>query len=69
MIKDPMDLDIELSCNHCDYEENLSVSECDYIAWHNGKYIQDSFPFITAGQRDLMLSNTCDDCWQKFFPE
>ena len=27
MIKDPMDLDIELSCNHCDYEENLSVSE------------------------------------------
>ena len=69
MIKDPMDLDIELSCNHCDYEENLSVSECDYIACHNGKYIQDAFPYLTAGQRELMLSNTCDDCWQKFFPE
>ena len=69
MIKDPMDLDIELSCNHCDYEENLSVSECDYIAWHNGKYIQDAFPYLTAGQRELMLSNTCDDCWQKFSPE
>ncbi len=69
MIKDPMDLDIELSCNYCDYEENLSVSECDYIAWHNGKNIKDAFPYLTAGQRELMLSNTCDDCWQKFFPE
>jgi hypothetical protein len=66
---DPLDLELECICNHCDYTENILVHECDYIAWHNGKYIQDAFPYLTAGQRELMISNTCDTCWNKFFPE
>ena len=34
----------------------------------NGKLIQDAFPYLTDGQRELMISNTCDTCWNKFFP-
>ena len=66
---DPLDLELELECKYCDYEENISVHESDYISWHNGKFIQDAFPYLTAGQRELMISNTCDDCWNRFFPD
>ena len=61
-------LELELECSYCDYEETITVHEADYIAWHNGEYIQDVFSYLTAGQRELMLSNTCDTCWDKFFP-
>lgn len=62
-------LDLELECKYCDYEETITIPQADYRAWHNGKYIQDAFPYLTDGQRELMLSNTCDTCWDKFFPE
>ena len=68
MMSDPLNLQLELECKYCDYQEIITVPEADYISWHNGEYIQDAFPYLTAGQRELMLSNTCDDCWNKFFP-
>ena len=68
MMTDPLDIQLELQCQYCDYQETIIVPEADYISWHNGEYIQDAFPYLTAGQRELMLSNTCDTCWNKFFP-
>ena len=26
------------------------------------------FDYLSAGQRELMISGTCDTCWNKFFP-
>jgi hypothetical protein len=63
------DFELECICNHCEYAENILVNEGDYNAWHNGVYAQDAFPYLSAAQRELMISNTCDDCWQKFFPD
>tara|TARA_A200000159_G_scaffold113663_1_gene106777 strand:- start:362 stop:571 length:210 start_codon:yes stop_codon:yes gene_type:complete len=63
------DLTLELECKYCDYTDKVYVDEPDYIDWHNGKPIQDCFPHLTAGERELMISNTCDTCWKKFFPE
>ena len=63
------DLTLELECKYCDHTEKVYVDEPDYNAWHNGELIQDCFPHLTAGQRELMLSNTCDASWKKFFPE
>ncbi len=64
-----LDFELECSCVHCDYTEDILVDEADYDAWHNGAFIQDVFPYLTAGQRELMISNTCDNCWKKFFGE
>ena len=69
MIDDPMDLVLELECKYCDYEEVITVHEADYIAWHNGQLIQDTMYYLTDSQRELIISSTCDTCWNKFFPE
>jgi hypothetical protein len=65
---DPLDLQLELECMYCNYKEVITVAEADYIAWHNGRLIQNAFPYLTDGQRELMISNTCDDCWNRLFP-
>jgi len=62
------DLTLELECKYCGYTDKVYVDEPDYNAWHNGEPIQDCFPHLTAGERELMLSGTCDTCWKKFFP-
>ena len=60
---------LQLECAHCDYGEEITVPEADYDAWTGGmKLIQDVFDYLTPAQRELMLSNTCDTCWNKFFP-
>tara|TARA_R110002012_G_scaffold310454_1_gene518719 strand:+ start:894 stop:1115 length:222 start_codon:yes stop_codon:yes gene_type:complete len=69
MISDPMDLVLELECKYCDYEEVITVHEADYIAWHNGELIQDVMYYLTDSQRELIISDTCGDCFDKFFPE
>jgi hypothetical protein len=64
-----LDFELECLCDHCEYAENILVNEADYDAWHNGVFIQDAFPYLTAGQRELMISSTCDTCWKEFFGE
>ena len=39
---DPLDLQLELECKYCEYEETITVHEADYISWHNGEFIQDA---------------------------
>ena len=42
-MNDPLDFELECVCNYCEYAENISVHEADYIAWHNGKFAQTVF--------------------------
>jgi len=30
-------------------------------------YVQDIFPDLSVGDRELLISGTCDTCWQKLF--
>jgi hypothetical protein len=68
-VRDDWELMLELECLHCDYETKVWVREADYIAWHNGQLIQESFPYLSDSQRELMISATCNECWNKFFPD
>jgi len=31
------------------------------------RYIQDIFPDLSIGDRELLISSTCNTCWQKLF--
>ena len=41
-----------------------------YKKWKDGKgYIQDILNYLSADDRELMLSETCGKCFDKMFPQ
>lgn len=61
-------LNLKVKCRCCSEEYSIDVGEDDYIDWKDGKgYIQDLLPYLSAAQRELLISNTCDDCWGGLF--
>ena len=60
-----------IKCNvkTCKYTANVEVKSEDLYKYHQGKYIQDAFPYISQTMRGLMLDGICHKCWDKMFPE
>ena len=56
-------------CRHCQKDHKLMVNMEDVASWQAGEYIQDAMPYLSAGERELLISGTCDDCWEKMFGE
>ena len=60
---------LEVTCRLCNKTHELKVTERDYIEYSqsNRRHIQDIFPYLTPAERELLISQTCDDCWNKMF--
>ena len=60
---------IQEICAKCDAEVLISVEYDDYEAWRNGELIQNAMPYLTADQREILISSICGDCFDLMFPE
>jgi len=61
---------IDLPCQVCGKNCTLLIDKQGFEDWLNGeKYIQDALPELTAGERELLISGTCDDCWKEIWGE
>jgi len=41
----------------------------DMLDWLSGQgFIQDVMPYLSDAERELLLSKTCGDCFDKLFP-
>ena len=58
---------INAFCRVCMSNTTFKVEPNDYFAWKDGKQIQEAFPYLSAGQRELLISNTCEKCWEELF--
>lgn len=38
-----------------------------YMPRSERRFVQDIFPDLSIGDRELLISGTCDTCWQKMF--
>ena len=47
----------------------MDVKMVDLAAYEDGAHIQDAFPYLTASQRELMLTGLTDDMWDNIFGE
>lgn len=45
----------------------MDVKMVDLAAYEDGAHIQDAFPYLTASQRELMLTGLTDDMWDEMF--
>lgn len=59
----------DISCMQCKKDFKLEVKEEDYTKWKSGTYIQHAFPYLSAGERELLISGICGDCFDKMFKE
>ena len=61
--------EIRVTCVHCKREFVLKVRVQDYLLFDmpNRPHIQDIFPYLTPAERELLISHTCQECWDKMF--
>jgi hypothetical protein len=50
-----------------DESHYLDVKQIDLDAYYEGAHIQDAFPYLTADQRELILTGITDDMWNNMF--
>lgn len=56
-------------CPFCHRFGVVEVNEGDYNDWQNGAKAQDAFPYLSAEEREMLISDTCPTCWAKMFDE
>ena len=56
-------------CILCNKHVHFQVSETGYLNWNNGMKIQDALPELSAGKREMMLTNICDKCFNNTFKD
>lgn len=57
-----------IRCRHCRESYIVPISEQEYLNWiKKGAFIQDEFPELDPNERELLISQTCDNCWNKIF--
>lgn len=68
MKKNLKDMTILTCCPFCGTETEIAVSASDYFYWQEGKLAQDAFPYLSADERETLISGICPSCWKSMFP-
>lgn len=59
--------DLVVQCRKCNIAYDITVGTEDLQAWRAGSLIQNCFPYLDIPTRELLISNTCNNCWIKIF--
>ena len=54
-------------CPFCGAAHEVEVNEDDYWAWEDGELAQIAFPYLSAQEREYIITGICADCWKKMF--
>ena len=61
-------MEVVVTCRFCDAMYNMTVGINDYFEWlGERKHIQDAMPYLKPAERELLISHTCQDCWDRMF--
>ena len=55
------------TCPFCGREHAVEVNHMDYLDWQNGELAQDAFPYLSANEREMLISGCCPRCWNNMF--
>lgn len=59
---------INTACPICGKTTPVQIRRmADYNAWRNGKCAQDAFPYLSADEREMLISGICPTCWDNMF--
>ena len=52
-------------CPFCGRGNEIEVNEADYWDWDDGMLVQDAFPYLSADEREMLISGICPTCRDK----
>lgn len=55
------------TCPFCGRANEVEVNHMDYLDWQDGELAQDAFPYLSANEREMLISGCCPRCWDKMF--
>jgi hypothetical protein len=55
------------NCIECNHPGQVRVPRLEYQAWRDGGLIQDAMPSLSAAERELIISGTHGECYDKIF--
>ena len=55
---------VTLDCGYCCKPIELKAPLSQWRTWIDGELCQDAFPAFDADQREMLISETCGDCWR-----
>ena len=59
---------VTCKCPLCHETNIVTVELFDYIEYaYDYVKAQDAFPYLTPNERELIISGTCAECWDKMF--
>ena len=62
--------DFSRTCPICSKVNTITIKTVsDLDAWRKGAYAQDAFPYLSAEDREVIISGICGSCWDKMFPD
>ena len=56
-----------VTCIHCQKNWGVKVPAKGFREWNDGKLIQDAMPELSTASRELLISKTCPECWERLF--
>lgn len=60
----------EVTCITCVKNYAIIYNREDMVDWLSGKsYIQDCLPYLSNGERELLISGICGECFDKIFSQ
>lgn len=62
-----MPIEIECVCPFCGEVHIVTVDAIDFIAWEADVPAQNAFPYLSADEREMLISGICPKCWEKTF--
>lgn len=58
---------IKTHCGCCNKDHYVLVKKEDYEKYKNGALVQNAFPYLSAAEREMLITGICDACWKKMF--
>lgn len=59
--------ELRITCTECKATKIIKVHQADIVKYNQGELIQRAFPYLSAGDRELMISRVCSDCFDIMF--
>ena len=67
LIASKMKMSHKIRCTECKTIHIIHTEQADYIKWKQGEYISQALPYLSMGQREMLISGICGECYDRIY--